>query len=298
MKTVHSMKNRVSNFIALVKAGNTLMNIMILGLIFIALWLLYYAWLIIANPYQAEYREGSILLMTDFFTRGVNPFLLEYQPLMNSNYGFLYNLIVLPFAIKFGNSLAIHRLISILFIIASGVLIGVTLVKNRVSLPFAFSGGILVTACLFFSITPLARPDAFGEFLFLSSILFPWYFGFSRRSLMASVMFGIFAFLAKPYFLVSLIIVLLNQGGKLKAWQSLPWYAFLAGPLGIVIITSIGYATPRLGLAGTLTLIVISQLLIGVMFDHFGWIGQVRTLDLTRLIGILLLFFGTWIVLK
>jgi transporter family-2 protein len=99
-------------------------------------------------------------------------------------------------------------------------------------------------------------------------------------------------------FIVSLVVVLLNQGGKLKAWQSLPWYAFLAGPLGIVIITSIGYATPRIGLAGTLTLIVVSQLVIGVIFDHFGWLGQVRPMDLTRLIGILFLFFGTWIVLR
>ena len=99
-------------------------------------------------------------------------------------------------------------------------------------------------------------------------------------------------------FLVSLVLILLNQGGKLKALGSLPWYVFLAGPLGIVIITSIGYATPRIGLAGTLTLIVASQLVIGVIFDHFGWFTPLRPLDLSRLAGILLLFLGTWIVLR
>lgn len=99
-------------------------------------------------------------------------------------------------------------------------------------------------------------------------------------------------------FLVALTLILINQGGKIRAWNTLPWYAFLAGPLGIVIITSIGFAIPRIGLASTLTLIVISQLIIGVLFDHFGWLAAVRPLDTGRIIGILLLFVGTWIVLR
>ncbi len=98
--------------------------------------------------------------------------------------------------------------------------------------------------------------------------------------------------------LVALILILLNQGGKIREWQSLPWYVFLAGPLGIVIITSIGYAIPRIGLASTLTVIVVSQLIIGVVFDHFGWFAALRPLDLNRAIGILLLFIGTWVVLR
>lgn len=99
-------------------------------------------------------------------------------------------------------------------------------------------------------------------------------------------------------FLVALALTLMNQGGKLKSLGSLPWYAFLAGPLGIVIITSIGYTTPRIGLAGTLTLIIVGQLIIGVIFDHFGWLTAIRPFDFPRLLGILFLFVGTWIVLR
>ena len=99
-------------------------------------------------------------------------------------------------------------------------------------------------------------------------------------------------------FLTALVLILINQGGKIRGWNSLPWYVLLAGPLGIVIITSIGYAIPRIGLASTLTLIVVSQLIIGVLFDHFGWLAAVRPLDTGRIIGILLLFVGTWIVLR
>ena len=99
-------------------------------------------------------------------------------------------------------------------------------------------------------------------------------------------------------FLVALILILINQGGKIRDWNTLPWYVFLAGPLGIVIITSIGFSIPRIGLASTLTLIVVSQLVIGVVFDHFGWLAAIRPLDLNRGIGILLLFVGTWVVLR
>ena len=99
-------------------------------------------------------------------------------------------------------------------------------------------------------------------------------------------------------FLVALTLILINQGGKIRGWNSLPWYVFLAGPLGIVIITSIGFAIPRIGLASTLTLIVVSQLIIGVVFDHFGWLAAIRPLDLNRVVGILLLFIGTWVVLR
>lgn len=99
-------------------------------------------------------------------------------------------------------------------------------------------------------------------------------------------------------FLTALILLLINQGGRIREWSSLPWYVYLAGPLGIVIITSIGYAIPRIGLASTLTLIVVSQLIIGVVFDHFGWLAALRPIDFPRMIGIGFLFLGTWIVLR
>jgi transporter family-2 protein len=99
-------------------------------------------------------------------------------------------------------------------------------------------------------------------------------------------------------FLVALLLLLISNDSRIRNWQSLPWYAFLAGPLGVVIITSIGYTTPKIGLAGSLTLIIVSQLIIGVLFDHFGWLGTQQTLDISRVLGMLLLFIGTWIVLR
>ena len=99
-------------------------------------------------------------------------------------------------------------------------------------------------------------------------------------------------------FLFALALLFTFGTEQLKPWRSLPWYVYLAGPLGIVIISSIGYAIPRIGVASTLTLIVVSQLIVGVGLDHFGWLTVPRPIELQRLVGTAILFVGTWIVLR
>lgn len=99
-------------------------------------------------------------------------------------------------------------------------------------------------------------------------------------------------------FLFALAIMAFVGVDQLKTWRTVPWYANLAGPLGIVIISSIGFSIPRIGVASTLTLIVVSQLVLGVVMDHYGWLTTPRPVDLQRLIGIAILFLGTWIVLR
>jgi len=56
-------------------------------------------------------------------------------------------------------------------------------------------------------------------------------------------------------------LLLLIGGGSIASWRGVPWYALCAGLLGVVIVASISYAVPRLGLATTLTVTIASQLL-------------------------------------
>jgi hypothetical protein len=204
---------------------------LVLGLVFFAIWLANYSWTIITTPYPAEYREGAILLMTDFLTQGINPFTLENHPLMTNNYGFLYNLVVLPFAMMFGNTLAVHRTISILFILACCIFLVFTLIKSDTGLLFAFGGGMLVMASLLFTVTPLARPDALGEFFFLLTILLPWYRKFDTSALVLSGVTGILAFLAKPYFLLSVGIVSMYVFSVVSKKKGLFYVLSVAGSL-------------------------------------------------------------------
>jgi len=93
--------------------------------------------------------------------------------------------------------------------------------------------------------------------------------------------------------------LLLRSGGNLGHWRSVPWYALMAGAFGLVVITAVSYAIPRIGVAPTVTLIVAGQMFVSAAADHFGWLGaESRPLDVTRLVGILVLFAGVWLIVR
>lgn len=95
------------------------------------------------------------------------------------------------------------------------------------------------------------------------------------------------------------LLMLAWRGGNLVAWPNAPWYAFTSGLLGLVIIGSISYSVPRLGLAVAFTVLVAVQFLVGAVLDHFGLLGaEIRPLDLSRAIGIVVLLIGTWLIIR
>ncbi len=99
--------------------------------------------------------------------------------------------------------------------------------------------------------------------------------------------------------LVITLLLAALRGGNLKNWQSVPWYAYGAGLLGLIIVGSIGYVVPRLGVAKGFTLIVASQFLIASLIDHFGFFGAtVRPMELTRLLGLCSMLLGVWLVVR
>jgi transporter family-2 protein len=93
--------------------------------------------------------------------------------------------------------------------------------------------------------------------------------------------------------------MLAARGGNLRAWQSVPWYALMAGVVGLVIVGTIGYTVPRLGLTRAFTTIIAAQLVVAALLDHFGLLGAaIRPLDLSRLLGIGTLVLGVWLTTR
>ncbi len=155
-------------------------------------------------PYQAEYREGSILLATKLLSAGGNPYAIENNPEYTNVYGIVYNLAVYPFAKYFGTTLKIHRSVSAIFILASCIVVFVVMRRKGVKFLFASAGATLLYAHLLFFVTPLSRPDGLGTFIFLLGIVTPWVLNYSVKSLCANIFLGILGFLTKPYFVLSI----------------------------------------------------------------------------------------------
>ena len=95
------------------------------------------------------------------------------------------------------------------------------------------------------------------------------------------------------------LLPMIFLGSKLNQWRSLPWYTLGAGIFGLIVIGAISYMIPRVGVAAAITTIVAGQLLVSVILDHFGLLGAtVRTLDVTRILGMAVLLVGVWLTVK
>lgn len=88
-------------------------------------------------------------------------------------------------------------------------------------------------------------------------------------------------------------------GGNLAAWRSVPWYALGAGALGVMLVSAISLAIPRIGVAATVGLVVAVQIGMAAWLDHYGLLElNVRLFDTWRFVGMVLLMVGAWLVLR
>lgn len=95
------------------------------------------------------------------------------------------------------------------------------------------------------------------------------------------------------------LIMLVLRGGNLAAGGSAPWYAYTSGALGLVIVGTLAFSAPRLGLVTAFTIFVAAQFAMGALVDHFGWMGAaVRPLNASRLAGMAVVLAGIWLTIR
>jgi transporter family-2 protein len=85
-------------------------------------------------------------------------------------------------------------------------------------------------------------------------------------------------------------------GSRFTDIKDIPWWAFSAGIMGVVVVATLGINVSRLGLGAALTLFTASTLILGAVIDHFGWMSQERPFDTRKLVGVAVVIFGTWLV--
>jgi len=108
--------------------------------------------------------------------------------------------------------------------------------------------------------------------------------------------------------LAALMSFLLGTGVLVVAWMAIdrtppgalkgaPAWAWAGGLYGAGFVAAMAYATPRLGLAATLTLAVASQLAAALVLDHYGLLGlKPAPVSLARVGGVVLVLAGVLLV--
>lgn len=199
-------------------------------------WSLYFATSTIIMPYQIEYREGAAQVMTQILLTGGNPFSLEFQPLGMNNYGVVYNVITLPFAKLFGNTLTVHRSVSFFFIVASALLVArIIWILNKNSL-ISILGGLFIAVILTGRGGLGAFPSSTGTFLFLSAILIPFVYSFHYPSLIVSALLSIVAYYTKPYFVIGFAVVAVYTFMFISKQRGIVYSLFFLSVFGIFFL--------------------------------------------------------------
>jgi transporter family-2 protein len=78
-----------------------------------------------------------------------------------------------------------------------------------------------------------------------------------------------------------------------------PWWMLLGGIMGLLIVFTVTYAGPRIGVAATVGILIAGQLAMGAAIDRWGLFGSERiALHWPRLVGLGLLAIGAALSLK
>jgi transporter family-2 protein len=84
-----------------------------------------------------------------------------------------------------------------------------------------------------------------------------------------------------------------------KKISTIPWYLFTGGLIGSLFIFGAVCALPKMGSSSFFGLIVLGQLLMTLVVDHYGIFGlPVHRVDATRLLGMTLLISGAFLIFK
>jgi bacterial/archaeal transporter family-2 protein len=98
------------------------------------------------------------------------------------------------------------------------------------------------------------------------------------------------------------VLILVVARGSLGAFFRAvhqPWWMLLGGVMGLLIVFTITYAGPRIGVAATVGILIAGQLAMGAAIDRWGLFGSERiALHWPRLLGIGLLAAGAALSLK
>lgn len=79
--------------------------------------------------------------------------------------------------------------------------------------------------------------------------------------------------------------------------KSVSWWMFTGGLLGAFYIFVTIFTSPKIGFANMFSLVICGQIILSVIFDHFGLLGnQTHLLNPARAVGVTLLILGVYII--
>lgn len=95
------------------------------------------------------------------------------------------------------------------------------------------------------------------------------------------------------------LLLLARRGEQIQNWRKLAWYMYGAGAFGVLLYITLARTVPRLGATAAMVLIIVGQLGVSVLIDHFGLFGlPARQMDGSRVVALTLLIAGAYLTVR
>jgi len=96
---------------------------------------------------------------------------------------------------------------------------------------------------------------------------------------------------------VVVMLVLRPSPPSAAAMRAAPWWNWIGGPLGALIVLAGAALAPKLGAAAFIAAVVAGQLICSLVLDHFGLMNLPQQgLTAGRIIGAVMVFAGVLLV--
>jgi transporter family-2 protein len=101
-------------------------------------------------------------------------------------------------------------------------------------------------------------------------------------------------------FCVACSILLSTEGVPKSIYTSgTPWYFYMGGVLFVLYISSVTWVIPKFGVANSIGVVLLGQLIAMSLLDHFGAFGGAKyEIDIKRLSGLVLMAMGVFLVVS
>lgn len=102
-----------------------------------------------------------------------------------------------------------------------------------------------------------------------------------------------FAVAISLLFALALLLIWERSLAGVRAAAHEPAWLWLGGLMSVFIVLAITVATPRIGVAATIGIVIAGNLVMGALIDQYGLLGQEQVaVTWPRLLGLLLLAVG------
>jgi len=99
--------------------------------------------------------------------------------------------------------------------------------------------------------------------------------------------------------LILLLVSLASQQGSFKRSFEADWWQLSGGLFGAFFVTMTIVGVPRIGTTAVLALTIVSQLIAGLVLDHYGLFGMRGIpIDFKRAVGVVLLLVGVALICR